>query len=62
MPRRGYTTQPGVSTSGNRPGPHRALKGRQTERGKNTRPPCNDLSPFQGESLDGLVPRVETLG
>ena len=28
-PRSGYTTQPGVSTPGNRPKPHRALKGRK---------------------------------
>jgi hypothetical protein len=40
----------------------RALKGRQTEHGKNARLPCNHLSPFQGESLDWMVPRVETLG
>jgi hypothetical protein len=28
--------------------------------GKNTRLPCNDLLPFQGKSLDGMVPRVES--
>jgi hypothetical protein len=60
--RRGYRTQPGVSTPGNRPNPHRALKGRQTEHGKNTPRPCNHLSPFQGDSLDGMIPRVQTLG
>jgi hypothetical protein len=40
MPRRGYTTQLGVSTPGNRPKPHRALKGRQTEHGENIRLPA----------------------
>jgi hypothetical protein len=67
MPRRrGYAAQPGVSTQGfnpgNRPKPHRALKVCQTEHGKNTPLPCNHLSPFQGDSLDGMIPRVETLG
>jgi hypothetical protein len=60
--RRGYTTQPGVSTPGNRPKPHRALKGRQPEHDKNTPLPCNHLSPFQGDSLDGMITKVETLG
>jgi hypothetical protein len=35
--------------------PHRALKGRQTEEGKNTPLSCNHLSPFQGDSLDGMI-------
>jgi hypothetical protein len=56
MPRRrGYRTQPGVSTPGIGPKPHRALKGRQTEHGENMRLPCNHLSPFQGESLGEMV-------
>jgi hypothetical protein len=29
-----------------------ALQGREIEQSKNTRPPCNDLSPLQGESRD----------
>jgi hypothetical protein len=44
-----------ISNPGNRPNPHRALKGRQTEHGKNTPLPCNHLSPFQGDSLDGMI-------
>jgi hypothetical protein len=36
MPRRGYTTQPGVfNPGGEPPKPHRALKERQTKHGKN---------------------------
>ncbi len=40
MPRRGYTTQPEVSTPGEPPKAHGALKGRQTENGENTRLPA----------------------
>jgi hypothetical protein len=63
-----YATQPEVEPQGNRPKPHRVLKhstrcrllmpgGRQTEQGKNTCLPCNHLSPFQGESLEGMIPQ-----
>jgi hypothetical protein len=58
MPRRGYTTQPGVSTPGNRPKPHRALKGRQTEHVYYT----IISRPFRANRLTGWFPRAETLG
>ncbi len=47
---------------GEPPKPHRALKGRQTEHGENMRLLCNHLSPFQGESLEGMVPQGFNLG
>ena len=58
--RRGYTAQPGLSTPGTGPSRTASLKARQTEHGENMRLPCSHLSPFQGESLEGMV-SVETL-
>ena len=45
--------------------PRRALKGCQTNTVRTCvyqRLSCNHLSPFQGESLEGIFPGVETLG
>jgi hypothetical protein len=62
MPRRGLYRSARGFNPGNRPKSHRALKGRQSERGENMRLPCNHLSPFQGGSPEGWFPRVESLG
>jgi hypothetical protein len=43
MPRRGYRTQPRVSTLGTDPPKRRALKGRQIERTNHTKTRCQRL-------------------
>jgi hypothetical protein len=65
MPRRGYTTQPwvepGVSTpGGNRPSrtaPCKSARPNTVRTCIYQRLSCNHLSPFQGESLEGIVPQ-----
>jgi hypothetical protein len=59
MPRRGYTTQSGVSTPGTAALRPCALQGRQIEHRKNTRHPCNALSPFRANREMGWFPGLK---